>query len=83
METALAAVILSLAGMGILLAFWVLRIFGALMVAWPLMWAWNYVIPTLFGLIELSYWQAFCLLLVCQFLIKSSNAAYTNNEKKS
>lgn len=43
--------------------------FGILL-AYPLKWAWNYVIPYLFGLPQIGALQAFCLLWVTQALIK-------------
>lgn len=54
--------------------------FGALMMtfvidlvlAFPLMWAWNYALPELFKLPQVNYWQAFCLLIVASLLIKGS-----------
>jgi hypothetical protein len=51
-----------------------------LILAFPLMWTWNYVIPQLFSLPVITYWQSFCLLIVANMLIKSSN---TNNNSKS
>lgn len=42
-----------------------------LVMAWPLMYAWNFVIPGLFKLPVISYWQAFALLIVSSLLIKS------------
>jgi len=59
-------------------------IIGIMMVAFivlfmslPFMWCWNYVIPYLFGLKELSWGQAWCLMFVCSCLIKSQ----LNNNK--
>lgn len=50
-----------------------------LLLAFPLMWAWNYALPTLFGLPQVSYWQAFCLLIVSTLLVKSQTV---NNSSK-
>lgn len=36
--------------------------------AWPIVWVWNYVMPTIFGLPNLSYWQAFWTYLVLKSL---------------
>jgi len=44
----------------------------AICMALPLMWAWNYVVPTLFGLSEIGFWQAFALHWVAGALIKST-----------
>lgn len=38
--------------------------------AFPLMWAWNFVIPEMFGLPELTWGKAWCLWFVCCSLIK-------------
>lgn len=44
-----------------------------LVLAYPLMWAWNYVVPGLFASMHpLDYWQAFSLLVVASLLVKSS-----------
>lgn len=51
----------------------------ALLMAYPTMWAWNYVMPYLFGLKTLSFWQAFSINFLANMLFKSSN---TNNCKK-
>ena len=36
----------------------------------PLKWAWNYVMPDIFGLSTISYWQMFALYLVLTTLWK-------------
>jgi len=41
----------------------------------PLMWLWNWLMPTLFGLNEITVWQSLGLLLLSNILFKSS---YTN-----
>jgi len=34
--------------------------------SFPLTWAWNYVMPDMFGLKRIGYWQMFCLyMIVC------------------
>lgn len=58
-----------------------LAIFLDLILAFPLMLAWNHVIPGLFGLHALGYWQAFSLLIVSTLLVKSLGAAATKSEK--
>jgi len=37
--------------------------------ALPIMWTWNYVMPDVFGLPELNFWQAFWGGLMMKFLI--------------
>jgi hypothetical protein len=42
-----------------------------LLLAFPLKWTWNYVMPYLFGFPELTWGRAWCLWYVCMSLIKS------------
>ena len=57
-----------------------LAVFGALALAcvaavlgaFPFMWAWNYVMPSVFNLPTLHFWQAFCLLWVSSAMFKSA-----------
>jgi len=46
-------------------------IFSTLM-AFPIMWLWNYVMPDLFGLKEIYLGQALALNFLCACLFKSS-----------
>ena len=52
--------IIIIAGIGLLLAF-------------PIMWCWNYTIPTLFGIKVITWGQAWCLNFLAGCLIKSNN----------
>ena len=57
-------------------------LFGSsLIIAFPVEWLWNYLMPSLFNLKEIGYWQAFCLLLLSGFLFKS-NISKTKSENK-
>lgn len=47
----------------------------SILFALPTMLLWNYVMPDLFGLKEIGFWKAFCLLLLCGFLFKSSSSS--------
>jgi hypothetical protein len=54
-----------------------LAIFGlialvAALAAFPVMWLWNWLMPTLFGLREVSALQALGLSLLCSILFKGS-----------
>jgi hypothetical protein len=42
-----------------------------IMLCFPLMWTWNYVMPYLFGLKVISWGQAWCLSFVCNTLIRN------------
>ena len=56
---AIIGVIVFAAGLGLLLAF-------------PIKWCWNYVMPTIFGLKAISWGQAWCLNFLAGCLVKSS-----------
>jgi hypothetical protein len=43
---------------GVMTAFFTVLIVGTLF-AFPIMWMWDYVMPELFGLTEITFWQAF------------------------
>ena len=44
-----------------------------LLFAWPVMWTWNYCVPILFKFPEITYWQAFSLMLCITYLFKGGN----------
>ena len=41
-----------------------------LLLVWPLVWMWNFVMPDVFGLPEITYWQMFWLYMLIQCLFK-------------
>ncbi len=45
---------------------------GALLLALPIMWLWNWLMPLIFGLIKINFWQALGLGLLSGLLFKSS-----------
>jgi len=47
----------------------------AVVITFPLMWCWNYVMPDLFGLAEINFWQALVLSLLSSMLFKSPNSS--------
>lgn len=47
--------------------------------ALPVWWLWNWLCPTLFGLPEIGFWQAWGLGLLCAFLFKSSTVSSTES----
>lgn len=57
----------------------ILIVFGftlyALLVALPVMWLWNWLTPDLFGLKEISFWQALGLAFLCSLLFRSSSSS--------
>jgi hypothetical protein len=51
-------------------AFW---LFGsAFILALPVMWCWDFIMPKLFALREITYWEAFALYILCGLLFKST-----------
>lgn len=42
--------------------------------AYPIMWMWNYVVPDLFGLPELTFWKAVWGTLLCRALFTDSGS---------
>jgi hypothetical protein len=50
----------------------------AIVMAFPVKWLWNWLMPTIFGLIKINVWQVFGLNLLSGLLLKST---YTNSNK--
>lgn len=51
----------------------------ALMVmALPVMWLWNYLMPGLFGLAEIGYWQALVLNIILGYCLINIQACLRN-----
>lgn len=49
--------------------------FVALLMGLPLMWLWNWLMPGLFGLKTIGFWQAVGLNFLSSILFKSSSAS--------
>ena len=50
-------------------------IFGmAILFSLPVMWLWDYTMPNLFGVPEITLGRAFCLVLLCKMLFGSSSS---------
>jgi len=51
-----------------------LIIFGialiAILMTFPVMWIWNWLMPKMFGLMTINFWEALCLNLLCGALFK-------------
>lgn len=52
-----------------------LLIIVPLLTAWPVMLLWNWLMPDIFGLQELTFWQSIGLTLLCSFLFKDGSKA--------
>ena len=42
-----------------------------MLLAFPLMWLWNWLMPEIFNLTTLTYWQSLGILLLSSFLFKN------------
>ena len=51
----------------------IIGILAAILIALPLMWLWNWLMPEIFGLIRIDFWQALGLSLLSSVLFKSNN----------
>jgi hypothetical protein len=49
--------------------------FIGLFTALPVMWLWNWLMPLIFGLITINFWQALGLSLLCGFLSGGSSSS--------
>lgn len=59
-------------GVGFVLAGIGVIVIIAIIIALPTMWLWNYLMPVIFGLPEIGFWQALCLNILSGILIKGS-----------
>lgn len=50
----------------------------SLVAGYPVKWAWNYVMPFIFDLPSITFWQAFALYWLANMLVKSTQTN-TNN----
>jgi hypothetical protein len=51
-----------------------------LILGYPLMWLWNWLMPTMFGLPEITFWQAVGLNLLSTILFKSTTTTTKNKD---
>jgi type VI protein secretion system component VasF len=49
----------------------------SLIFGWFVMLLWNWLMPLIFGLTTLTYWQSVGLSMLCSFLFKSSSTSAT------
>lgn len=49
--------------------------FVAFLYGWPVMALWNWLMPSLFGLKTISFWEAIGLNILCSFLFKNSSSS--------
>jgi hypothetical protein len=55
-----------------------LAILLAMIMALPTMWLWNYIMPDIFGLIEINFYQALAMNVLSSVLFKANTS--TNNK---
>lgn len=60
--------------LGAFVAFLVLACVIGLILALPVMWLWNWLMPSIFGLGTITWIQAWGINILCNFLFKSSSA---------
>jgi len=60
---------------GAIVGFVLLVVVVAVVMAFPVMWCWNYVMPDLFGLAELDFWHSLVLAMLSGMLFKSSSSS--------
>lgn len=54
--------------LGLIVVAFILGLFAA----FPVMWLWNFVMPAVFGLTKITFWQAFALYVLSNMLFKSA-----------
>lgn len=58
-----------LIGLGAMVAAFLIIAFFVLIFAWPAMWLWNLLIPSIFGGPTLTFWQTFGLLILIRIFM--------------
>jgi len=69
----------SFAAFGIMVMSILIALVFSLLFGWFVMLLWNALMPVIFGLTTLTYWQSVGLSLLCGFLFKSTS---TSSSKK-
>lgn len=52
------------------------------LLALPVMWLWNYVVPHQFGLKEIDFLHAWALTVLCNFIFNFKSGSVNTNNKK-
>ena len=61
------------------IGFGILGISLAFLFGWIVMLLWNWLMPDIFGLKRLTYWQAWGLLILCQVLFKGFGSGHSGH----
>lgn len=57
--------------LGLVLASILLGVLFSLLLAWPIVWLWNFAVAPIFdGVHEITFWQAYCLSLLVSILFR-------------
>ncbi len=59
--------------LGVIFVFIGMVVVIAVIAAFPVMWLWNWLMPDIFNLIEINFWQALGLALLSTILFKSTS----------
>ena len=57
-----------------------LAILAGFLLAFPIMWLWNWLMPVIFGLPIIGFWKAWGLMMLCSLLFKSHTNGNTTNK---
>jgi len=55
-----------------------LAIIVDLLLAFPTMWLWNWLMPIIFGLVKITFLQALGINVLCSILFKNSSTSNNN-----
>lgn len=66
MEKSIAGCLVVVLGLGVVVG-------SSLLLAFPAMWLWNWLMPHLFGLITIDFWEALGINMLTGILFKSTN----------
>lgn len=65
---------------GVIVSIVLIAMFLGLLLAFPVMWLWNWLIPSMFGLKIINVWEAWGIIVLCNLLFKSTS---TNSKSKN
>lgn len=58
--------------LGLILVTILLAVLVSLLLAWPIVWLWNFAVaPVFVGISEITFWQAYCLSLLVSILFRT------------
>lgn len=65
--------------LGAILGALLIAFLGSFLIAIPVLYLWNWIMPEIFGLIVITYWQAWGITLLSGLLLKSHSTSSSNN----